>query len=65
MALVEDRAELEKVRQKIADLLETGQMVSVTGAFTVQNPILSALREQEAHLRKRILRQTGYCGRVS
>lgn len=64
MSIAHDREELDKVRDQIEEILETGQSYSFVGGHTVSLPTIDQLKRREGQLRARIMRRKGYAGRI-
>ena len=65
MSIDADRAELKLVRDHRADILKTGKSYSTAGSHDLTYADMADLDKRESLLRRRILRQKGYTGRVA
>ncbi|OGV36986.1 MAG: hypothetical protein A2020_16425 [Lentisphaerae bacterium GWF2_45_14] len=65
MTLVQLKADLAAVEAKMREIVQTGQEVTINGAFTVKNTELGVLEREASRLRRRIYRYNGYSGRTA
>jgi ribosomal protein L10 len=59
MSLASLKTTREKIKQKINDILDTGQEYQIVGSHTVKNPQLTELRRELSSVNQEILRYAG------
>ena len=64
MNLEELQQQLKDVQTAITETIKSGKSYNITGSHSITNHDLKDLREQEAYIKRQIIRLKGYASRT-